>query len=151
MGRVIGKSSKRRNSWRDDIWTRRRAAGYSTQLRTPWVTTRKIGARGGGRSRADNAIDKCRNARVDRVARYLFDENSEPDKLQPSSSICFFYLVTEGGSTAAVLTLDTTAVDESRKTMADRAARTPVQLCSNDGKLCYYRRLECGCLAFCRA
>ena len=35
-------------------------------------------------------------------------------------------MVTEGGSTAAVLTLDTTAVDESRKTMADRAARSYV-------------------------
>ena len=38
---------------------------------------------------------------------------------------------------AAVLTLDTD-VDESRKKIADRAARSPARLCSRDGKICYY-------------
>ena len=46
-----------------------------------------------------------------------------------------------GGSTSAVVTLDT-AVDESRKKIADRVARFPTRLCSRDGKLRYYGRLE---------
>ena len=41
-----------------------------------------------------------------------------------------------GGSTAAVVTLDTVA-DESRK-MTDGVARAPSRLCSRDGKICCY-------------
>ena len=65
--------------------------------------------------------------------------------LQPTnpSSFAWVSLICSrrGGSTAAVLALDT-AVEESRKKMADRVARSPVRLCSRDGKICYYRRLE---------
>ena len=42
----------------------------------------------------------------------------------------------------AVLTLDDAVVDESRKKMADSAARSPARLCSRDWKLCCHRRLE---------
>ena len=73
--------------------------------------------------------------------------------LQPtnlSSLVCFSLICSRrGGTTAAVLTLDT-VVDESRK-MADRVTRSPARLCSRDGKLCYYGRLEYGFLAFCLA
>ena len=41
-----------------------------------------------------------------------------------------------------------TAVDESRKKIADRVASFPARLCSRDGKLCYYRHLEYVLLAF---
>ena len=60
----------------------------------------------------------------------------------------FVDLFTEGGSTAAVLRLDTTAVEESRKKMTDRVARSPARLCSRYGKRCHYRRLEYDFLAF---
>ena len=59
----------------------------------------------------------------------------------------FVDLFTEGGgSTAAAVTLDT-AVDETRKMMADSATRFPARLCSRDGKLYYSGRLEYGFLA----
>ena len=71
--------------------------------------------------------------------------------LPPPSPLSFvwFWLICsrKGGSTAAVVTLDT-AVDESRKKIADRVARFPTRLCSRDGKLRYYRRLEYDFLAF---
>ena len=38
---------------------------------------RKTGRTGGGGSRTDIAVDKCRNERVDRVARYQFDKYVE--------------------------------------------------------------------------
>ena len=53
----------------------------------------------------------------------------------------FVDLFTEGGSTAAVVTPDT-AVNESSKKMADSVTRFPGRLCSRDGKLCCYGRLE---------
>ena len=65
----------------------------------------------------------------------------------------FFYLgvryggCRRGGSTAAMVTLDT-VVDESMKKMTDRMTRSPSRLCSRDGKLCYYGRLEHAFLAF---
>ena len=59
-------------------------------------------------------------------------------------------LITEGCSTAVVVTLDT-AVDESRKKMADRLTWSPARLCSTDGKVCYYRRLEYEFLLSCLA
>ena len=40
------------------------------------------------------------------------------------------------------MTLFDTDVNESRKKMADHVTRSPFGLCSTDGKLCYYRRLE---------
>ena len=48
-----------------------------------------------------------------------------------------------GSATAAVLTLDTVVVekDDLRK-ITRRAARSPARLCSGDGNLCFYRRLE---------
>ena len=52
-----------------------------------------------------------------------------------------------GRSTAAAVTLDTVA-DESRKKMADGVTRSPARLCSRDGKICYYRRLEYAFFAF---
>ena len=48
---------------------RLRGAGYATQLRTPRAATRGAG----GGSRTDTAVDECRNERIDRVTRYLFD------------------------------------------------------------------------------
>ena len=75
----------------------------------------------------------------------------EPELLQPTnpSSFAWVSLICSrrGGSTAAVLALDT-AVEESRKKMADRVARSPARLCSKDGKLCCCRRLEYDVLAF---
>ena len=50
------------------------------------------------------------------------------------------WILTEGGLDS-VVTLDTT-VGKSRKKVADRVTRSPTRLCSRDGKLCYYRRLE---------
>ena len=71
--------------------------------------------------------------------------------LQPPSAGCFvwFSLIfsRRGGSTSSILTLDT-AVDESRKKMADRVTRSPARLCSRDGKLCFYGRLEYDFVAF---
>ena len=68
----------------------------------------------------------------------------EPELIQsPSPGIfAWFRLIClpRGDSTAGVVTLDT-AVDESRK-MVDSVTRFPVRLCSRDGKLCYYGRLQ---------
>ena len=67
----------------------------------------------------------------------------------PRSFVWFLLICSRrGGATATALTLDT-AVDESRKKMADRVARSPARLRSRDGKLCYYRRLEYDFLVFC--
>ena len=44
------------------------------------------------------------------------------------------------------MTLDTVA-DESRKKMADGVTRSPARLCSRDGKIYYYGRLEYDFLA----
>ena len=52
----------------------------------------------------------------------------------------------EGGSTAAVVTIDT-VVDESRK-MANSVTSSPARLCSRDGMLCYCGRLEYDFLTF---
>ena len=41
-----------------------------------------------------------------------------------------------------------TAVDESRRKMADRVARSPARLCSGDEKICYYLRFEYDFLVF---
>ena len=71
--------------------------------------------------------------------------------LQPPSpgSLVWFWLICSRreGSTAAVVTLDT-AVDESRKSMVDYVTGFPARLCSRNGKLCYYGRLEHDFLAF---
>ena len=56
----------------------------------------------------------------------------------------------EGGSTTAVLAQDT-AVDKSKKKMAERVARSPVRLCIRDWKIYYYRRLEYDFLRLCLA
>ena len=75
----------------------------------------------------------------------------EAELLQPPnpSTFVWFSLICSlrGGSTAALLTVDT-AVNESRKKVADRVTRSPTRLCSRDGKLCYYRRLEYDFLFF---
>ena len=64
--------------------------------------------------------------------------------LQPPSpgSFVWFWLIysRREASTAAVVTLDT-VVDE-RRMMTDNMTRSPARLCSRDGKLCYYGRLE---------
>ena len=71
--------------------------------------------------------------------------------LPPPSPLSFvwFWLICsrKGGSTAAVVTLDT-AVDESRKKMVDSVIRLSARLCSRDRKLCYYGHLEYDFLAF---
>ena len=54
-----------------------------------------------------------------------------------------------GGSTVAVVALDT-AVNESRKKMAASVTRSPGRFCSRDGKL-YHGRLEYDFHAFCLA
>ena len=46
-----------------------------------------------------------------------------------------------------IVTLDTVA-NESRKKMVDSVTKSPAWLCSRDGKLCYYGRLEYDFLAF---
>ena len=70
--------------------------------------------------------------------------------LQPPSpgSFVWFWLIysRREASTAAVVTLDT-VVDE-RRMMTDNMTRSPARLCSRDGKLCYYGRLEYDFLAF---
>ena len=70
--------------------------------------------------------------------------------LQPPSpgSFVWFSLICyrRGDSTAAVVRLDTVA-DESRK-MAYSVTRSPGRLCSRDGKLCCYGRLEYDFFAF---
>ena len=77
---------------------------------------------------------------VDRVARYRFDKQVEPELLpppSPGSFVCFSLTCSRGGSsTAAAVTLDTVA-DESRK-MSDGVARFPSRLCSGDSKICCY-------------
>ena len=45
------------------------------------------------------------------------------------------------------VTLDI-VVDESRNKMADGVTRSPARLCSRDGKICYYGRLEYDFSAF---
>ena len=71
--------------------------------------------------------------------------------LQPLSAgglFGFRWFFSEGGrSTAGVAARDTVA-DESRKKMADGRTRSPARLCSRDGKICYYGRLEYDFLAF---
>ena len=47
----------------------------------------------------------------------------------------------------AVVAIADTAVDESRKDKAHLVAKPPARLCSRDGTLCYYRRLEYDSLA----
>ena len=66
-----------------------------------------------------------------------------------SGSFVWFSLVSarRGGSTEAVATLDT-AFDESREKLAYSVTRSPARLCSRDGKLCYYGRLEYDFLTF---
>ena len=71
--------------------------------------------------------------------------------LQPPSpgGFVWFSLICSrrGGSKAAAVTLDTVA-DERRKKMADGVTRSPARLCSRDGKIYYYGRLEYDFLAF---
>ena len=72
-GSGIREWSKRRDvSRRGGTGTRRRAAGYATQHRTPRVITREWGERK-GESRTDTDVDEFRNEIIDRVARYRFD------------------------------------------------------------------------------
>ena len=72
--------------------------------------------------------------------------------LQPPSPGSFAWLSLicsrEGGSTTAAVTLIDTVADESRKKMADGMAWSPARLCSRDGKINYYGRLEYEFLAF---
>ena len=61
----------------------------------------------------------------------------------PGSFVWFSLSCSRGGagSTAAAVTLDTVA-DESRIKMPDGVTRFPARLCSRDGKIGYYERLE---------
>ena len=70
----------------------------------------------------------------------LYCTPTNPGSFVWFSSICS----RKGGLTAAVLALDT-AEDY------DRVGRSPVRLCSKDGKVCYYRRLEYDFLFLCLA
>ena len=62
-----------------------------------------------------------------------------PQPPGPGSFVWFSLICSREGeeSTTAAVTLDTVA-DESRKKMADGVTRSRSQLCSGDGKICYY-------------
>ena len=106
----------------------------------------KTGREGRG-SRTDSTDDESKNEMVNRVARYRFDCQVEPELLQPPNPRRFvwFWLICSrgesGGSIAAAVTLDTVA-DEGRSKMADGMTRSPAKLCIRDGKICFYERLE---------
>ena len=84
------------------------------------------------------------------MARYLF---TQPELLlvqspSPGSFVWFSLICSRrGGSTAAAMTRDSVA-DERKKKMADGVTRSPTRLCSRDGKIGYYGRLEYDFLAF---
>lgn len=63
-GSGTGGSWKRRNvSRRGDTRSKRREAGFATQLKTPRAATRKTGGREGG-NRIETAVDECRKQMV---------------------------------------------------------------------------------------
>ena len=65
-----------------------------------------------------------------------------PQFPNPCSFVWFSLICTRRRGSTAVVARRDTVVDESREKMAGSVTRSQVLLCSRDGKLCYYRRLE---------
>ena len=85
--------------------------------------------------------NQYRNEMVDRAQRTGWANKWNLSCYNPRVLVFLFgfrlFVHGGGGSTAAVVTLDT-AVDESRKKTVDSVTRSPARLRSRDEKLCYY-------------